>query len=1310
MATIVLSAVGAAAGSAIGGSVLGLSSVVIGQAAGAILGRSIDNRLMGQGSEAVETGKLDRMRITGVSEGAAVGQVFGRYRVGGQVIWASQVRENRTISDQESEGSGKGVLQSQPSDTVTKYTYSIDLAIGLCEGNISHVGRIWADGEEIKPKSLNMRVYKGGQQQDPDPVIEADLGVGKTPAFRDTAYVVLENFDLTRFNNRIPVLNFEVFRPEQPQEVPGVARGTKAVAMIPGSGEYALATEAVHFGGGPGKRKPANKHTPLGKTNFEVSVDQMDSELPNLESVSLIVSWFGDDLRAPNCQIRPRVDQKDADGIEMPWQVSGLTRDEAGMVPFELGKAVYGGTPTDRSVRQALNALKDKGKAVTFYPFILMEQEEGNTKTNPWTGIAGQPKYPWRGRITTSAAPGQTGSPDGTAAAEAEVRTFFGDAHRNDFTVGTDTVTYTGPQEWSYRRFILHYAHICAQVGGIEAFLIGSELRSLTQIRGANNSFPVVEELIDLANDVRQILGSGVKVSYAADWSEYFGYHPQDGSGDVWFHLDPLWADDNIDFIGIDNYMPLSDWRDGADHVDAHWGAIYDLDYLKSNVMGGEMYDWYYHAPEAREVQLRSPITDGAYGEDWVFRIKDIKSWWQKHHVNRPGGVQEATPTAWVPGSKPIWFTELGCAAIDKATNEPNKFIDVKSSESALPHYSNGKQDDFIQVQYLRAMREFWADEENNPTDATSGVRMIDMDRAHVWAWDARPYPWFPNKRNLWGDWENYAGGHWLNGRASNRTLASVVEEICANSGVTDVDTSRLWGTVRGYALNSVTDARSALQPLMTAYGFEAVERGGVLEFFSRKGTPDHVISNDRLAVSDDISGDLEFVRASTAEMVGRVRFAFTEANAAYETRATEAVFPGDDNLSVTSSEMPLVLTNAEATAMAERWLAQARVSQDRARFALPPSDLTCRAGDVVELDTGEGTARFRVDHVEQAGVQLVEAVRVEAGVFEPADGVDMEVELPDFTPVVPVESVWLDLPLLTGDEAEHRPHLSVIADPWPGSVAVYASDSDNGYALNQVIDNPARLGITESVLPYARPGLVDRGPALRVRMANGVLSSSGEDAMLNGSGVAMIGLGGPDGWEVFQYAQADLVEEDVYELSLRLRGQAGSDPFIPDEWPEGATVVFLDSAVTQLKMPLSKRGLERHYRIGPASEPLDDTTYEHVLMTTEGVGLRPYKPVHLKAATSGGDVTVSWIRRSRIDGDSWQGVDVPLGEDIEQYLVKVIADGVVKRQEFVSAPSWTYDAAAQTADQVTAPFKIEVAQVSQSFGAGPGARVTIDG
>ena len=72
------------------------------------------------------------------------------------------------------------------------------------------------------------------------------------------------------------------------------------------------------------------------------------------------------------------------------------------------------------------------------------------------------------------------------------------------------------------------------------AFLIGSEMVGLTTIRSGAANYPAVTALKALAADVRAILGAGTKVGYAGDWSEYFGHHPGDGSGDVYFHLDPL--------------------------------------------------------------------------------------------------------------------------------------------------------------------------------------------------------------------------------------------------------------------------------------------------------------------------------------------------------------------------------------------------------------------------------------------------------------------------------------------------------------------------------------------------------------------------------------------------------------------------------------------------------------------------------------------------------------------------------------------------------------------------------------------------
>ena len=253
---------------------------------------------------------------------------------------------------------------------------------------------------------------------------------------------------------------------------------------------------------------------------------------------------------------------------------------------------------------------------------------------------------------------------------------------------------------------VLHYAHLCAAAGGVDAFLIGSEMRGLTTIRaGASDLSRGRRPTGSCSADVRSILGSGTKIGYAADWSEYFGHQPGDGSGDVFFHLDPLWADPEIDFVGIDNYMPLSDWRDGFEHADAAegWPAIYDRAYLQANIAGGEGFDWFYASAADRTAQVRTPITDGAPASRGSSATRICAPGGRTRITTARAGCESGTPTAWVPQSKPIWFTELGCPAIDRGTNQPNVFFDPKSSESFTPHFSRGWRDDAIQRAYLEA-------------------------------------------------------------------------------------------------------------------------------------------------------------------------------------------------------------------------------------------------------------------------------------------------------------------------------------------------------------------------------------------------------------------------------------------------------------------------------------------------------------------------------------------------------------------------------------------------------------------------------
>ena len=295
----------------------------------------------------------------------------------------------------------------------------------------------------------------------------------------------------------------------------------------------------------------------------------------------------------------------------------------------------------------------------------------------------------------------------------------------------------------------------------------------------------------------------------------------------------------------------------------------------------------------------------------------------------------------------------------------------------------------------------------------------------------------------------------------------------------------------------------------------------------------------------------------------------------------------------------------------------------------------------------------------------------------------------------------------MTGYEVEHAPHVAAAAVPWTGPVAVYQGLADSGYLLNTVIETPSLIGETVTDLAAGPVAIWDRGNSVQVEVVGGSLSSAEQGDVLNGINAMAIGDGSPTGWEIIQFAEADLVAPDTYELRTLLRGQAGTDAVMPPVWPAGSRVVLLDGRPQQIDLPVSARGLDR---VGPAALPYDAPAYEHQIAAFDGIGLRPYAPVHLRAARQGsGDLTVRWVRRTRIDGDSWVGLEVPLGEGSEVYQVSVWAGDTLQRTQLVTAPSWTYAAADQQADGVTAPYDIRIAQVSDRCGPGLFRRIVIN-
>lgn len=1289
MATLVLQA----AGQALGGSLFGGVGGILGSAVGAVAGYAADNALFGDKSAPASVPPLSDLSVQSSNEGASIPRVFGRVRIAGQVIWATEYEE---VVEEDESGGGKG-----GGGTSTKtYSYYGNFAVGLCEGRISRIGRVWADGNPLDLTQYDFRIHKGSANADPDAFIESFAGNGQTPAYNDTAYVVFERMPLATFGNRIPNLTFEVIR-----VIDRLENQMTAITLIPASTEFGYFDESVTRSVRRGEVVPENRHTGIADTDWTASLDELMDLCPNLESVALVVAWFGTDLRCDHCDLKPGVEQLSRDTDGATWRVGDLERGQAHLVSRHEGRPAYGGTPSDETVVAAIRDLKDRGLRVVLYPFIMMDIEQQNDLPDPY-GSARQAPYPWRGRITCNPAPGQGGSPDKSAAAASQVAGFVGMAQASDFSVNGTELSYSGPNEWSYRRMILHYAHLCEAAGGVHTFLIGAEMRGMTHIRSSNSAYPFVNALVGLAADVKTVLRSSTSVTYGADWSEYFGHHPQDGSNDVYFHLDPLWASNAIDMVGIDNYMPLADWRDG-DHEDVgDTCSIYDLDYLRANIAGGEGYDWHYPSLTARRSGNRSDITDGAHGKPWVFRYKDLISWWSKKHYDRPGGAESATSTDWSPESKPIWFTELGCPAIDRGANQPNVFYDPKSSESFFPYFSNGRRDDFMQRRFLQAVLSFWDPNDpdyvagSNPVSSKYGGRMISRDNIHVWTWDARPFPAFPSLIDTWSDGGNWFLGHWLTGRLGGVTLAKLIEDVLKAYGVDEFDIEGVDGVIDGYVIRDPVSARDILEPLANTFRFVAVDTGRTLRFAGLNCKATAAITDGDIAVTDDLAPRISITRGQETELPQEVRINYFDSTRDAETAAGIARRTAGQSARVTASSLPVVAAPSLMRETAETMLHDLWAGRERFDFSIDPKLIGVEPGDLIALDTGDITRSVLVERIEDAGLRKIEARAIDPTVFRPTPSpADRRRGRRPQVFGKPLVS-FLDLPVLDPDDPHQNPYIAVYSKPWPGSLALWRSTSSQSYKRIATLDRRARMGETLTGLGPGPVGRWDRVNKLRIELFNGTLASRDEGDVLAGANtLAVFCQNGA--WEILQYATAELVGEKTYEIRDLLRAQLGTEDAMNAGIAIDAICVFVNGAVTQFPVQGNEIGNERLYRIGPSGRNIAERSYVEIPFAAGARGLRPLSPVHLRARRdqATGDVILSWIRRSRIDGDNWDALDVPLGEAFERYRVDIRDGGDTVRTLETDHPSATYTSSQQIADfgALQSNYDIRVAQVAET-------------
>jgi hypothetical protein len=367
--------------------------------------------------------------------------------------------------------------------------------------------------------------------------------------------------------------------------------------------------------------------------------------------------------------------------------------------------------------------------------------------------------------------------------------------------------------------------------------------------------------------------------------------------------------------------------------------------------------------------------------------------------------VESGTPTAWVPQSKPIWFTELGCPAIDRGTNQPNVFFDPKSSESFTPYFSRGWRDDAIQRAYLEATYLWWGQGGEQPDllglwrpdGACAGMRRLDLGRAALSV--------LSRTDRCLDRWPELAARA-LADRAAGRGVAGGprAPPLPARRAARGIDRRlRPLGRGRGLCDLALEAPRASISTLARHFGFDAVESEGVHPFLMRGRAPVATVTPDSMVAPPREGDVMELTRAQETELPQALKWQVARADEDYDAAQVEARRITVDTTRIASESFPMAIPPEEAERRCRRALMEAWVGRESAVFRLPPSrlaldprrDPAAFAGDnwaLTEVPLGEAAEGYEIDILNGAVV-----LRSVAGLTAPAFTYTAAMQTADF-------------------------------------------------------------------------------------------------------------------------------------------------------------------------------------------------------------------------------------------------------------------------------------------------------------------------
>ena len=1203
--------------------------------------------------------RIEDLATTSAQVGVPVVQTWGTIAVPGTVMWLGPVKE---VATTEVVG-GKG----GPEQEVTTYSYYQPIAVGLSEGPIGGVSRIWENGklaydmrapqpgetleqynerrDASEEYADGFTLYRGTADQLPDPTIESFEGMGNVPAFRDLAYIVFHNWQLKdEHARRHPQRRFEVFHEfvAEPRliimensnhGVPGsFARYSRIAPAFDADLMYHFHDQYLTGGSDPADVSlGASAYNMLngalltrrtwpdilGPNAFTRWMKRGQAIPLSSDGRAFFLSWStSTDITQPDqgTHYVARIDGESLtaevvrENVEGSMHVPQIPADVVtGPIPHRWDHAAVLPTPAGDVLLVVMTEL-DRVVDSNYVPggvgeFALVDAQTMQILTRPLDAVPGY----------------QEG--DGIIGAQLDARwwgAYLGNAGLDDNFRPSAAIAGRRAGSWTEAWLVWEGPGVGL---GQRRWLIG---RVRVHDTNASNpkwnwDFDIVAEVnfADVFPDVTDPISTFDTFYWGEPWILFTNGPQFPRSRQVWY--DP--SDDTLVFLALNTgdpvYLRLLKFDPNA-------GTVGEIKWVNTIYGGTSVGVGLWQMPHGhRYTRIVNNTLVGVVGAEVGGVLNDEP---QLSSIDTTDGTRTLLQP--VPNGADFY------SAFDPLTRR-----------LATVGYYPGDRDDWL--------------------PATQVAAVIDFRPVAV--------------------------------STRGTSVAQIVEAIGLRVGFDPehMDVSELQDVVvQGYARTRVMTAKDAIAPLRMIGFFDCVETGPLLRWPRRGGPAVATLALEDLGAhvaGEDAPPAITTRKAQDIELPRRIRVHYVSPARDYE--PGEQVSPVRLTAeAVNESDVDLVaaLDDTQAARIAEviwadawraRWIHQTSV--DRRWAGLEPAD-------PVLVPVDDRLERMRVVSLEDSDVVLrrIELVRDDDGAYEStALATPPQVTVPPpLQRLASTDFAFLDTPALRESDDDAGFYVAAWkgtgGSRWDGAIVYRSTDGGANWSQVAVVPPPRAIHGTVTEAPLA-------GNVLHTTWDSGAivvelddvsmsLSSATRPAVLAGANVAAIGQ--PGRWEIMQFETVENIAERTWRLYPVLRGRRGTEHHIASVEAGDHFVMLSAGGVARVALETSRLGAPVLYRVVSIGATL--ASAEPQEFVGSGRALHPFAPVHIEGTRdTSGDLLITWMRRDRLHQTLRSGVPLPNSETAEAYEVDIGTGDVSIRTLTSSTPSVVYTAEQQTED-----------------------------